>query len=241
MAGSMVDLAAFYATLLGVPQTYYPYLHARYHQDTGALPGFLEGVCGTPVQPAADIQVVEVKVGDSRIDAPVWFGDLATAKVRIVVAGMEPRHSDNKFNVMRVGKKVYASPFGADKWRRNSKSIYYQAVSPLLVPDVFVLFTDLVKDYQVESLTDKQVSDKKARKEFAEKFLDHTGKLFSVGYRRMFEQECSAIAPTHLIAFGRETEQLLAIAGYTPLYVCHPANGGMNKAKEKIAELVSKL
>lgn len=238
MAASVLDLAAFYVELLGIPQTYYPHLHALHHRDTGVLPGFLEGVCGTPAQTAAAVQV---EVGDSRIDAPVWFGDLATAKVRIVVAGMEPRHSKNEFNVMRDGERVYASPFGADKWRKDSKNIYCQAVSPLLMPGVFVLFTDLVKDYQVKSLTDKQVNDKEARKNFAEKFLADTGKLFNVGYRQMFERECAAVVPTHLIAFGRETEQLLATAGYLPLYVCHPANGGMNKAKEQLANLITNL
>lgn len=238
MAASVLDLAAFYVELLGIPQTYYPHLHALHHRDTGALPGFLEGVCGTPAQTAAAVQV---EVGDSRIDAPVWFGDLATAKVRIVVAGMEPRHSEDKYNVMRDGKKVYASPFGADKWKKDSKNIYYQTISPLLVPGVFVLFTDLVKDYQVTSITDKQVNDKEARKNFAGKFLADTGKLFNVGYRQVFERECAAVVPTHLIALGRETEQLLATAGYSPLYVCHPANGGMNKAKEQLANLITNL
>lgn len=238
MAASVLDLAAFYVELLGIPQTYYPHLHALHHRDTGALPGFLEGISGNLDQTAAAVQV---EVGDSRIDAPVWFGDLATAKVRIVVAGMEPRHSKNEYNIMRDDNKVYASPFGADKWRKDSKNIYLQAVSPLLVPGVFVLLTDLVKDYQVTSITDKQANDKKARLDFAKKFLADTGKLFNVGYRQMFERECAAVVPTHLIAFGRETEQLLATAGYSPLYVCHPANGGMNKAKEQLANLITNL
>ena len=235
MAASMVDLAAFYAKLLGIPQTYYPHLHALHHRDTGALPGFLDGVCGTPAQTAAAVQV---EVGDSRIDAPVWFGDLATAKVRIVVAGMEPRHSEDKYNVMRDGERVYASPFGADKWRKDSKNIYCQAVSPLLVPGVFVLFTDLVKDYQVKSLTDKLVNDKEARKNFAGKFLAQTGSSFATGYKHMFQEECATIRPTHLIAFGRETEQLLTLAGHNPRYVCHPSNGGMNRAKDQIKHLL---
>ena len=58
---------------------------------------------------------ITVKKGDSRFDMPLAIGN-SSAEERILILGLEPRHTNDFFNIMRVGDKVFAAPFGIDRW-----------------------------------------------------------------------------------------------------------------------------
>jgi hypothetical protein len=108
-------------------------------QSANILNGYAEKTIQIPTG-------IECQIGDIRIDVPIWFSNLSTAKRRIIVFGLEPRGTNSPSNIERVGSKVFASPFGLDRWNehstvsRNPQSRYYSVKkwrkifrSPLMV------------------------------------------------------------------------------------------------------------
>ena len=86
-----------------------------------------------------------VQKGDIRIDVPVLIGDVKS-KHRVLILGLEPRHTDDVFNIMKVGNKVFATPFGIDRWYSDSKQgVYASAFERFLSSDKLFLFSDFVK------------------------------------------------------------------------------------------------
>ena len=178
---------------------------------------------------------IETKTKDLRIDLPVWFGDIHS-KNRILIFGMEPRDTDKKFNIEKVDNRVFAVPFALE----SGKGKYYRSFLELLKKDVFIYFTDIVKDYEVKSKVCKKNNDLNARKLFTEK---------ANGYKDFLKKEMSLLNPSIIIALGNETEYFLKNFledEYKKILIkiTHPAawHGGVNKAISCInREIIPKL
>jgi hypothetical protein len=231
-----MNLSNFYTGLLGLPADYYGVVKRLCSGESGyidaAQHGFLAGVAAAE---AAATPQITVGAGDVRVDAPVWFGNPATAQRTIMIVGMEPRHSDDRYNLRREGATVYASPFGADRWCAGSSNKYYTVLQQLLppcFPDLCVVLTDLVKAYQVLDPDHKQDNDRLARQSFRDRFTDQG--------QTQFAEEVHCIQPDLVLAFGRATTiQLGRYCGerLPVLSVRHPAYGGVNQAKTQLAGL----
>lgn len=231
-----ISLSTFYTGLLGLPADYYGVVKRLCSGESGYIDAmqhdFLAGVAAAEAAPPPQITV---KAGDMRVDAPVWFGNPATAQRMIMIVGMEPRHSNDRYNLRREGATVYASPFGADRWCAGSSNKYYTVLQQLLppcFPDLCVVLTDIVKEYQVLDPDHKQDNDQLARQSFKEHFTAQGQMLFA--------EELHCIQPDLVLAFGRATTtQLGRYCGerLSVLSVRHPAYGGVNQAKAQLAGL----
>lgn len=179
--------------------------------------------------------------GDLRIDAPVWFGDVNIANIRIIVLGLEPRDTDSTFNIEKVGNKVFGSPFGVDRWNKNSsvkrkpQNRYYRVFSKIIEKeDVFIVFSDVVKFYKIiNSNNDNRINDNYAR----ENFFIHAN-----SERENLIKELQIINPTHIITLGRDA--FLTVKKILPnndnIYqLRHPAQGGEKIAAEQLNQLLS--
>lgn len=172
------------------------------------------------------------KSGDTRIDVPVWFGDKQKAKNRILVFGLEPRDTDSNFNIERVGKKVFATPFGVDRWNQKStvprkpQNKYYRVFDKLVSDqNNFVVFSDIVKEYEIQTTSnEKSKNDKNARKQFFVKAEESLPFLL---------QEIKHIAPTHIITMGKDSNEFMleSFKSWNIIRMRHPSNGGEKEAK----------
>lgn len=175
---------------------------------------------------------------DIRIDVPIWFGDLLNAQKRIIIFGLEPRDTNSAFNIEKIGSKIFASPFGIDRWndsssvKRKPQNRYYRVFKDLIANSKnFVLFSDIVKDYPIISENNQnRQNDINARALFfskAEKELKH------------LTEEIKNINPTHIITLGSDSYTFLS--KYYPKITYrlrHPANGGETKAKQMLKEIL---
>jgi hypothetical protein len=175
---------------------------------------------------------------DIRIDVPIWFGDLLNAQKRIIIFGLEPRDTNSAFNIEKIGSKIFASPFGIDRWndftsvKRKPQNRYYRVFKELIANSKnFVLFSDIVKDYPIISENNQnRENDINARALFfskAEKELKH------------LTEEIKNINPTHIITLGSDSYTFLS--KYYPKITYrlrHPANGGETKAKQMLKEIL---
>jgi hypothetical protein len=160
---SMKIIIEFYKKLLLFDNFYNILLHNS-EQDLKEFiqySRFLAGIEKLP-DPLKSKKNNKVDVGDYRIDVPVWFGDIKKAKKRIIVFGLEPRDTDPNFNIEKIGNKVFAAPFGIDRWnefstvKRKPQNKYFRVFKDLIYEeDNFVLFSDIVKDYQ--KISDKNL------------------------------------------------------------------------------------
>jgi hypothetical protein len=198
-------------------------------------PQFLEGWNVEKITSKKDINC---KIGDVRIDVPVWFGNKQKAKNRVLIFGLEPRDTDSKFNIERVGEKVFATPFGVDRWNPNStvfrkpQNKYYRVFENVVSDKAnFVVFSDIVKDYELVGSNDqKNISDENARDTFffkAEKALP------------FLVQEINHIDPTHILVMGKDSYQFLskAFKSQNIIQLRHPSKGGEKIAKEQIMSI----
>ena len=64
--------------------------------------------------------VPKVNNGDIRIDMPILCGNIKSQR-KVLFLGLEPRHTDDIYNIMKIDNKVFATPFGIDKWYSKSK------------------------------------------------------------------------------------------------------------------------
>jgi hypothetical protein len=182
--------------------------------------------------------LIECNDGDFRVDVPVWFGDLKNAINRIIVFGLEPRDTNSSFNIERIENKVYATPFGVDRWNNESTVVrkpqnkYFRVFKDLVNNESnFVLFSDVVKDYMVPSKWNvNRKNDELARNIFFEKAK------MSIGF---LKKEIELIRPTHIITLGLDSYYFVKsnFKNQNVIKLRHPANGGERLALDHLNSL----
>jgi len=144
-------------------------------------------------------KVVSTEIGDLRIDLPIWFGDENSCKLKIMVLGLEPRDTKNKFNIEKIGKHVFATPFALEHWTNRNK--YFKSFEQLIKrTDVLSYFTDVVKEYEVKS--SKNESDKFAVANFWKKAEDPINLQF-------LKSEVNLLKPDFIIGLGNNSYKFL--------------------------------
>lgn len=233
----MLTLIKFYKNWLGFNQYYNLLVNQKLSESNEFIksPRFLYGIKNDQKNiPDNDEIPITTQLNDLRIDVPVWFGDLENSKIKIVVLGLEPRDTNSIFNIEKIGNKVFGNPFGVNRWNPKSSIRYkpqnkYFDVFRLLLDrnDVFLLFSDAVKTYEVKE--NNAESDNYARKIFRKEFENQ---------KNMLLQELDLIKPTHILALGRDTYKKLSSSEinqkYKIFHIRHPAQGGKNIAKNQI-------
>ena len=178
-----------------------------------------------------------VNSGDTIIDMPMLMGNRNPEK-RILILGLEPRHTHDFYNVLKKGKNVYATPFGIDRWYANVKqNVYASAFKKYLVPEKLFLFSDFVKEYLVIDPSNKINNSNQARFKFEE--------LFESKYQYLLEQEIELFKPNIIIGLGK-TDISKKVPGsfiknYDIQVISHPINGNfprMQKSMDGILGLV---
>lgn len=179
---------------------------------------------------------ISTKEGDIRVDLPVWFGNPNSAK-RIVVIGSEPRDTAEELNVERVDKYVFATPFALERANKKYQNTFSDLTNNA---NIFVYFTDVVKDYEVICKDDKKKNDENARTKFSTK---------SENYRQLLLEEFRIINPTLIIGLGNDSyNKLNRLMDFAKneyrnkiKKVRHPSYGGSVRAKEQIGELLKSI
>jgi len=220
----------FYRETLGY-EDYYSIINNQSDED--------EFICNDRFLPnitsKSNGEEITTTVGDSRIDVPVWFGDL-NKSVRIVVLGLEPRDTNQLFNIERVGNKVYGTPFGVDRWNykssvwRKPQNKYFKPFNKMVNDENhFVLFSDVVKSYDIVDV-DNKINDSHARENFISKSIKEKDNLM---------REMELIDPTHIITLGGVSYGVIKkmLPDYNVIKVRHPSNGGSLIAMEQINKL----
>lgn len=188
-------------------------------------------------KPVIEVSII-ARPGDIRVDLPIWFGDVSS-KFRVFFLGLEPRDSDAKYNIEKKDNFIFATPFGIEFWNERNK--YFKSFKSVLMRnDLFVYFTDVVKNYEVKSTKNK--SDINARSLFWKKAVLEENLEF-------LNQELNLINPTHVIALGGESFKFLNHhfgEKWNVVKVIHPAafpdkKTGLNayeKANETLEEIL---
>jgi len=183
-----------------------------------------------------------------RIDIPVWFGSPEASKNRVIVYGSEPRDTNGMFNI-EINKNItYGATFGCNRWNDNTNvsgktQLKYKRVFESLInhESTFILFSDIVKFYQVISTSEsrkemKQLSDKEARRRFNE---------FAEQSKEMVLKEIEIISPDLILLLGRPAQKVFEriIKPFIPKTnirienIRHPSYGGTNIALQQIEKI----
>jgi len=230
----MRELYEFYENTLGSVGFYY---ELAYKID--ANPGLynehllLDYTNGKANQDNSDIVVVR---GDIRFDMPIAIGN-SSAKERILILGLEPRHTDDFFNLMRVGNRVFATPFGIDRWySKSGKGNYYgTAFAEFFTNNRVFLFSDFVKEYKVFDPNDKKQNSEDARKSFKN--------LFENTYQSILEREISIFKPTLIVGLGKvdilKKVDKSFLEENSINVIAHPINGNINRMKRAMHKLLN--
>jgi hypothetical protein len=233
----MNEIIEFYKNELGFKYFYDVILQNslnnkdEFIQSYNLLDGYESNIC-------LPYETINSSIGDFRVDVPIWFGNLSNAKKRIIIFGLEPRDTDSTFNIEKIGNKIFASPFGLDRWNNSSKvkrrpqNKYYRIFNDLISnKDNFVLFSDIVKDYSIISVNnEKHKNDKDARKQFRKKAQTQLSIIM---------KEIELVAPTHIITLGDDSYKFLSENYKCNIFrVRHPANGGERKAKKMLYDII---
>lgn len=186
---------------------------------------------------SAIIDNTDVKPGDLRIDMPILIGSIKP-KVRILILGLEPRHSDDFYNVHKKDKTVFATPFGIDRWYAGVKqNIYASAFNNYLAPDRLFLFSDFVKEYKVIDPNNKNKNSSYARDSFKH--------LFQSKYQELLTEEIKLFAPDIIIGMGK-----VDISNKVPKdfikenkinIISHPINGNYPRMIKGMEEIFNSL
>lgn len=244
----------------GLPKDYYESLkylcrpdHGPYLQSSRFLTG-IEAMNKDIVKPGE----IDTDIGDIRIDVPVWFGCPDNAELRIAVIGLEPRDTNMGFNLASSAffnkneqhKYVYATPYGIDHWNSDNQlfkafNMYnYRNVFNDLIEsrDLFVLFTDFVKKFDIFYKPGADISPKNAkisnqkcaRKTFNEKAKESVS---------LVQNELSIIQADLIITLGKPSAN--AVSKYLQseiphLRFTHPAAYGNVKVNGKIVSAHTK-
>lgn len=176
----------------------------------------------------------KVDNGDVRIDMPILCGNV-NSKRRVLFLGLEPRHTDDTFNILKIKNNVFATPFGIDKWYSNSKqNVYASAFEKFLNLDALFLFSDFVKEYNVIDIINKNSNDHQARVNFKN--------LFDNTYRSILEQEIKLFEPTHIIGLGKvdisKKIPKVWLKEFCVHVISHPINGNYNRMQRELSEIL---
>ncbi len=237
-----MDNLLLHLKTLGIPDKYYENIAGVVMSDSNKYinsNNFLKRI--NPLLPNETTTEIKTEKEDVRIDVPVWFGDIRKSNKRVIVAGLEPRDTNNTFNVSRINEKVFASPFGANHWNFKSKiqykpqNKYFKVLQNHLDNDeLFIYLTDLVKEYKVISTEIKEDNDKYARDNFSN---------LSNKWKGFFKKEISIIKPNHIILFGKQTYdtalELFPEHKNILKKVRHPSHGGVAEAIKQVDLIVN--
>jgi len=176
----------------------------------------------------------KVNNGDIRIDMPILCGNIKSQR-KVVFLGLEPRHTDDIYNIMKIDNKVFATPFGIDKWYSKSKqSVYASAFERFLKLDALFLFSDFVKEYKVVDASKKASNDQQARSNFKTLLFDK--------YKSILEQEIKLFEPTLIIGLGKGDISRKVpknwLSEYNVKVISHPTNGNFNRMQSELAEIL---
>ncbi len=176
----------------------------------------------------------KVNNGDIRIDMPILCGNTKSQR-KVLILGLEPRHTDDVYNIMKIDNKVFATPFGIDKWFSKSKqSVYASAFEKFLKLDALFLFSDFVKEYKVIDASNKASNDQLARINFKT--------LFDNKYQTILEQEIKLFEPTLIIGLGKgDISRKVSknwLSEYNVQIISHPTNGNFNRMQSELAEIL---
>ena len=182
---------------------------------------------------------IKAKPGDLRIDVPVWFGNFEMTEYKIVVAGREPRDTNSDFNVEHIDNKIFACPFGVDRWNKQSsikgkpQNKYYRVFDNLICDNkFFMLFTDIVKEYEIVGNADDHARDTFDSKAESSKDL--------------FIEEIKKIKPNVIISLGNETFSKIdkwfqENFEILKVPIRHPSHGGEKEAKAQLKDFLQKI
>jgi hypothetical protein len=136
---------------------------------------------------------------------------------------------------MKIDNKVFATPFGIDKWFSKSKqSVYASAFEKFLKLDALFLFSDFVKEYKVIDASNKASNDQLARINFKT--------LFDNKYQTILEQEIKLFEPTLIIGLGKgDISRKVSknwLSEYNVQIISHPTNGNFNRMQSELAEIL---
>jgi len=176
----------------------------------------------------------KVNSGDVRIDMPILCGNV-NSKLKVLFLGLEPRHTDDMYNIMKIENKVFATPFGIDKWYSNSKqSVYASAFEKFLKLDGLFLFSDFVKEYEVNDSNQKSLNDQKARANFEKKFTNK--------YKSILEHEIKYFEPTLIIGLGKGDISKKVEKDWLKQFninvISHPTRGNFHRMQAELKELL---
>ncbi len=169
-----------------------------------------------------------VRANDIRMDMPLLYGDSAADK-KVLILGLEPRHTDNVFNIFRKENRVYGTPFAVDRWfKSGNKGIYATAFKPFLSDSRLFLFSDFVKEYKVLDPTNKSINDSIARESFQLNFEEK--------YRPILEKEIDLFSPDIIIALGKTDVSRKIPAAWLNNYgirvIHHPVSGNFKRMQD---------
>jgi hypothetical protein len=136
---------------------------------------------------------------------------------------------------MKVGNKVFATPFGIDRWYSNSKqSVYASAFKKFVTSDGLFLFSDFVKEYKVIDPKQKKLNDENARANFEKKF--------SETYKAILEKEIEIFEPTLIIGLGKTDINKKVdkqwLKQFNVNIISHPTNGNFNRMQSELTEIL---
>lgn len=201
-------------------------------------PGRYNGKLLLPAKESSNIPDNDIKVsaGDIRIDMPVLMGN-ANAKTRILILGLEPRHTDDFYNVFKNKEKVFATPFGIDRWYAGVKqNIYASAFNNYLCEERLFLFSDFVKEYHVLDPKDKNVNSQQARTSFE--------RLFKEKYQNILEEEIKLFKPNIIIGLGKTDIAKKIPKDFIEKYnievISHPINGNYPRMLKSMDGIVGR-
>lgn len=178
--------------------------------------------------------VPKVHNGDIRIDMPILCGNIKSQR-KVLFLGLEPRHTDDIYNIMKIDNKVFATPFGIDKWYSKSKqSVYASAFEKFLKLDALFLFSDFVKEYKVVDASKKASNDQQARSNFKT--------LLDDKYKSILEEEIRIFEPSLIIGLGKgDISSKVSknwLSEYNVKVISHPTNGNFNRMQSELAEIL---
>lgn len=247
----MTEIVKFYQEKLGFKNFYY-YIISRIQQDKDGKEyiqnsAFLKNLPENTIN--CTHKIIETQEGDIRRDVPVWFGDIHKAKCKIIVYGSEPRATNNAFNIERVGKYVYATPFGVERWNEKStipgrtQLKYFRVFQDIIIRnDVFIIFSDVVKDYEVKS-NDNNINDKNALKKFFQK-------AYSDNNKNIIKQEIKYIQPNIILCLGNRAYEAMNKIISNDIKdikndiiikkIRHPSYGGENEARKQLQNFLNR-
>ena len=168
-----------------------------------------------------------------RLDMPVMMGSQESSE-RVLILGLEPRHTNDFYNILKRGNLVYGTPFGIDRWYSSAKqNIYPKAFHPYLSADRLFLFSDFVKEYLVIDPKSKVENSELARSRFES--------LFKSKYRDILEREIAIFRQDIIIGLGKidigKKIPIDFIRDYRIKVVSHPIQGNYPKMKKSLNEI----